>query len=286
VKKTIFNAAGMWVALLLVLGLAAGCGTDGDTAVDAADTAEETTDASGDGDVEVDDAEADADTDAGEADADGDTDADAEGSAESVEAPSADEVPSRIVSLSPTATEMLYAIGAGEQVVAVDLYSNYPAEAPEGTLDGFVPDLEAIVAAEPELVVTSGLPPDVEAGLGELGITVLTQAAATGLDDVYAQIADLGIATGEASDLARSAAALSVLHGGLERIDVALELARRASRALSRNLALALGYNALLLPAAVLGFLHPITAVIAMVASSLSVSLSSLWLARRPRAGG
>jgi len=108
-----------------------------------------------------------------------------------------------------------------------------------------------------------------------------------GLNDAPAlAVADLGIATGEASDLARSAAALSVLHGGLERIDVALELARRASRALSRNLALALGYNALLLPAAVLGFLHPITAVIAMAASSLSVSLSSLWLARRPRAGG
>ena len=103
-----------------------------------------------------------------------------------------------------------------------------------------------------------------------------------GLNDAPAlAAADLGIATGEASDLARSAAAMSVLHGGLERIDVALRLARRAARTLRRNLALAIGYNALLLPAALLGFLHPVMAVAAMLASSLSVSVSSLALARR-----
>ncbi len=107
------------------------------------------------------------------------------------------EGPSRIVSLSPTATEMLYAIGAGDQVVAVDLFSNYPAEAPEGTLDGFVPDLEAIVATEPDLVVVQNLPEDVAAGLDELGITVLTQPPAVDLEGVYAQIADLGVATGQ-----------------------------------------------------------------------------------------
>ena len=54
--------------------------------------------------------------------------------------------PMRIVSLSPTATEMLYAIGAGTQVVAVDDYSNYPAEAAAlGTmLSGFEPNVEAM----------------------------------------------------------------------------------------------------------------------------------------------
>ena len=102
-----------------------------------------------------------------------------------------------------------------------------------------------------------------------------------GLNDAPAlAVADLGIATGEASDLARSAAAMSVLHGGLERIDVALRLARRAARTLRRNLALAIGYNVLLLPAALLGFLHPVMAAAAMIASSLSVSISSLTLAR------
>ena len=105
-----------------------------------------------------------------------------------------------------------------------------------------------------------------------------------GLNDAPAlAVADLGIATGEASDLARSAAAMSVLNGGLDRIDVALGLARRAARALTRNLVLAIGSNALLIPAALLGFLHPLLAVLAMTASALSISLSSLLLARRPR---
>ena len=61
----------------------------------------------------------------------------------------------RIVSLSPTATEMLYAIGAGKQVVAVDDYSNFPAEAVAlGTaLSGFEPNVEAIAGFKPDLVV-------------------------------------------------------------------------------------------------------------------------------------
>ncbi|MDO9176419.1 MAG: CoA transferase, partial [Actinomycetota bacterium] len=57
-----------------------------------------------------------------------------------------DDVPQAIVSLSPTATEMLFAIGAGDQVIAVDDYSNYPAEALEipHDLSGFEPNVEAI----------------------------------------------------------------------------------------------------------------------------------------------
>ena len=54
--------------------------------------------------------------------------------------------PERIVSLSPTATEDLFAIGAGDQVVAVDEQSNYPAEAPTTELSGFEPNVEAIGA--------------------------------------------------------------------------------------------------------------------------------------------
>ncbi|MDH3299688.1 MAG: ABC transporter substrate-binding protein [Acidimicrobiia bacterium] len=181
-KPTMKALARMWVVLLLVLGVATGCGSDADTVSGAADAAVVESDDSGAAD-EPDDADA-----AGEESSESEDPAAAAASKES---------PSRIVSLSPTATEMLYAIGAGEQVVAVDLYSNYPAEAPDGTLDGFVPDLEAIVATEPDLVVTQGLPADVETGLTELGITVLTQPAAASLDDVYAQIADLGVATGQ-----------------------------------------------------------------------------------------
>jgi iron complex transport system substrate-binding protein len=63
--------------------------------------------------------------------------------------------PVRIVSLSPTATESLFAIGAGAQVIAVDDQSNYPATAPRTRLSGFRPNAEAIAAYEPDLVVTS-----------------------------------------------------------------------------------------------------------------------------------
>lgn len=102
-----------------------------------------------------------------------------------------------------------------------------------------------------------------------------------GLNDGPAlALADLGIATGEASDLARGAAAMSVLHGGLDRVDTALWLARRAARVLRQNLLWALFYNAAMLPAAVLGYVHPLMGVLAMAASSVSVSLNSLRLVR------
>ncbi len=188
-KRTVKTLTPMWVVLLLVLGVVAGCGSGTDEAAETATDDEAAQTAS-------DEAAETAPESAETTEVEGDT-AEAESSEEPDEAMAPAELPSRIVSLSPTATEMLYAIGAGEQVVAVDLFSNYPDDAPDGTLDGFVPDLEAIVATEPDLVVTQGLPPDVEAGLTELGVTVMTQPAAAGIDDVYAQIADLGIATGQ-----------------------------------------------------------------------------------------
>ncbi len=66
-----------------------------------------------------------------------------------------DKRPERIVSLSATATEMLFAIDAGQQVVAVDEFSTYPADAPKTTLSGFKPNAEAIAGYNPDLVVLS-----------------------------------------------------------------------------------------------------------------------------------
>src|SRR5690349_10485714 len=63
--------------------------------------------------------------------------------------------PERIVSLTPTATEMLFAVGAGAQVTAVDDQSNYPADAPKTDLSGYKPNAEAIAAKNPDLVVIS-----------------------------------------------------------------------------------------------------------------------------------
>jgi iron complex transport system substrate-binding protein len=108
--------------------------------------------------------------------------------------------PHRIVSLSPTATEMLYAIGAGAQVVAVDEQSNYPASAPTTKLSGFTPNIEAIAAYTPDLVVASDDTGGLVHGLDALKIPTLIQAAAKNLDDTYAQIRQLGVATGHAAE--------------------------------------------------------------------------------------
>jgi iron complex transport system substrate-binding protein len=104
--------------------------------------------------------------------------------------------PARIISLSPTATEILFAIGAGPQVVAVDDASNYPESVPRTDLSGITPNLEAIAAMQPNLVVASFAPDDLAAGLEVIGVPLLIQGAAASLDDTYAQIEQLGVATG------------------------------------------------------------------------------------------
>jgi len=105
-------------------------------------------------------------------------------------------VPTHIVSLSPTATESLFAIGAGKQVVAVDDQSDYPATAPKTTLSGFTPNVEAIAGYHPDLVVVQYDANGVVEGLRKLGIVVLVQPAARSLDDAYAEIRQLGSITG------------------------------------------------------------------------------------------
>lgn len=111
--------------------------------------------------------------------------------------------PERIVSLSSVATEILFAIGAGDQVVAVDDQSNYPAEAPITDLSGFTPNIEAIVSYEPDLVIVSYDPGELVSGLEALGVPVLVQLAAVDLDGTYTQIEELGAATGHVGDAAQ-----------------------------------------------------------------------------------
>lgn len=110
--------------------------------------------------------------------------------------------PERIVSLSPTATEMLFAVGAGDQVVAVDDNSNYPPEAPMTDLSGYEPNVEAIAGFDPDLVAISNDPGDVEKSLKALDIAVILQPAAESLDDTYTQIEQLGVATGHVAEAA------------------------------------------------------------------------------------
>lgn len=112
--------------------------------------------------------------------------------------------PQRIVSLSPTATEDLYAVGAGPQVVAVDSASDYPAGVPKTSLTGLTPNIEAIAGYRPDLVVASQDTNGLVAGLRKLGVPVLVEPAAATLDDAYAQITELGRATGRTAEAERT----------------------------------------------------------------------------------
>ncbi len=127
-----------------------------------------------------------------------DTTAAAEGDAASEKKMAAE----RIVSLSATATEMLYALGAEDQIVAVDNFSNYPQAAADFAtkIDAFEPSVEAIAELDPTVVLLTYDPGDLQAQLEKLGIKVWIGAAAATLDDSYAQITELGDLTGKADE--------------------------------------------------------------------------------------
>ena len=127
--------------------------------------------------------------------------------------------PARIVSLSPTTTEDLYAVGAGSQVVAVDQDSDYPAGVPKTSLSGLTPNLEAIAKYNPSLVVSSQNSGGLVAGMGKLGIPVLIEPAAASIATAYAQIEQVGQATGHA------AAAVTVAAGMQQQIAAAVKQA-------------------------------------------------------------
>jgi iron complex transport system substrate-binding protein len=110
--------------------------------------------------------------------------------------------PERIVSLSPTSTEILFAIGAGDQVVAVDSNSNYPPEAPVTDLFALEPNVEAVAEFEPDVVVLSDDTNDIVQALVALEIPTILHPAAQNLDDTYTQIEQLGVATGHQAEAA------------------------------------------------------------------------------------
>ncbi len=116
--------------------------------------------------------------------------------------------PDAIVSLAPTATEMLYAIGAGSQVKAVDSDSDYPRQAPVTKLSGYEPNVEAIAAYRPDLVVISNDIDGITAKLTELSIPVLDLPAAENLSQEYAEFDQLGSATGHLSQAKQEVAKL------------------------------------------------------------------------------
>lgn len=108
--------------------------------------------------------------------------------------------PEAVVSLSSSSTEILFAIGAGDQVVAVDEHSNHPPEAPLTALSGITPNVEAIAEYQPDLVVVNFDPGGLADGLAALGIPVIVHESALSLEDAYAQIEQLGAATGHVAE--------------------------------------------------------------------------------------
>jgi iron complex transport system substrate-binding protein len=109
----------------------------------------------------------------------------------------------RIVSLVPSATESLFAMGAGEAVVAVDSASNYPPEAPVTDLDAADPDVEVIASYSPQLVIADAGNQPVLDALNKAGFATLPIAPPRNFDGVVNQIEQIGAATGNIAAAAR-----------------------------------------------------------------------------------
>jgi iron complex transport system substrate-binding protein len=112
----------------------------------------------------------------------------------------------RVVSLAPSNTEILFAVGAGAQVAGRDMFSDYPAEAASvqdigGSMGDF--NKEAIVALQPDLVLAGGInPPELVASLEALGLKVYFLPNPTTLEEMYANLETVGKLTGHGSEAA------------------------------------------------------------------------------------
>lgn len=116
-------------------------------------------------------------------------------------------IPQRIVSLAPSNTEILFALGLGEKVVGVTEYCNYPPEAlNKEKIGGYsTPDIEKIIALQPDLILANSIhAEEVIPALEQIGLTVFALAAEN-VDGILEDIRMVGKITGsedEASKLA------------------------------------------------------------------------------------
>jgi iron complex transport system substrate-binding protein len=108
-------------------------------------------------------------------------------------------LPTRIVSLAPANTELIFALGLGDKVVGVTEYCNYPEEAAgkEKIGDFFSPSVEKIVSLNPDLVLAASLHKTVVEQLDELKIPTLVLDALS-IADVFGNLDMLGKATNTA----------------------------------------------------------------------------------------
>jgi iron complex transport system substrate-binding protein len=110
--------------------------------------------------------------------------------------------PQRIISLAPSNTEILFALGLGDRVVAVTMYCDYPPEAQdkEKVGDYYGPDIEKIIALQPDLVLATDFHRfDLIPALEEQGLTVFAVAPQT-LEDVLQSIQKIGQITGKEAE--------------------------------------------------------------------------------------
>lgn len=102
--------------------------------------------------------------------------------------------PNRVISLAPSVTEMLFAIGAGAQVVGVTQFCDYPPEAAQKAKVGYAnPNIETLVALQPDLIVAPQefLKPDLIGKLEQFKVPVFILSART-VEDVVSHIQTLG----------------------------------------------------------------------------------------------
>jgi len=135
-----------------------------------------------------------------------------------------DAEPQRIISMSATATEMLFAIGAGDRVIAVDNFSNFPEEtASLEKLDAYQPNIEAISALSPDLVIISYDPGNLVEQLTTLSIPVFNAGAVADLAGAYAQLEQLGALTGQLAEAVQASSdmqtAITEIVDGVTKLD-------------------------------------------------------------------
>ena len=120
-----------------------------------------------------------------------------------------DAAPQRIISYSPGATEILFAVGAGDRVIAVDEFSYYPPETADlEKLAYSSPDPEPALALAPDLVIMASRQRDQVEQFRGLGMTVLFIDSGNSLDEVFETIEQFGRITGNREDAAALAASM------------------------------------------------------------------------------
>jgi len=140
--------------------------------------------------------------------------------------------PERIISLAPSNTEILFAVGAGEQVVGVTSYCNYPPEAATRQQIGGITvqsiSVETIIALEPDLILATQAQTEIIEALAQTGLAVIVLQPAT-LDDIYANIELVGQVTGHRDEAAGLTADLRRRTAAVQAAVAAVPAAERLS---------------------------------------------------------